>query len=204
MRLPKYLVTYLKQFSDTAVIYNGSIHVLSLDRTAYVRYQPDMPIGVSEPLELDLKAAFKSKEVVIPGPLTRRFEYDTTIYDRLVKDLPHGMPRVVDVYQDSLERMHILFKLLSLYYANVGVVILDDRVIIKHSDADHEIAFAFGLGLEPLVNAEVKHTYRAEALASATSLTGIKRGWVGVDELGILMFEYWKEDGRIRVFIAPS
>ena len=202
--LPKYLVNYLKQFNDAAVIYNGYIHVLSMDKTSYVRYKPNTPIGVQEPLELDLKAAYRSKEVVIPGPLTREVDYDVAIYDELIKKLPHGTPKWVDISQDSLEKMHALFRLLSLYYANIGVAVLDDRVIIKHADADHNVAFAFGLGLESLVDSvDVKYTYRAEALASATAITGVKRGWVGVDEMELLVFRYWKEDGDIEVFIAP-
>ena len=202
--LPKYLVTYLKQFNDTAVIHNGYIHVLSLDKTAYVRYRPSTPIGVQEPLELDLKAAYRAKEVEIPGPLTKKYEDDTLVYDELMRKVPHGTPKWVDIGQDSLEKMHALFRLLSMYYANVGVAVLDDRVIIKHFDADHELAFAFGLGLESLVDVDPKYTYRAEALASATAITGVKRGWVGVDEMGLLMFRYWKEDGDIEAFIAPA
>ena len=202
--LPKYLVNYLKQFNDTAVIHGGYIHVLSLDKTSYVRYQPNTPIGVAEPLELDLRAAYRSREVVVPGPLTRRFEYDVAIYDELIRKIPHGTPKWVEVYQDSLEKMHALFRLLSLYYAKVGIAILNDRVIIKHSDVDHDLSFAFGLGLEALTNVDVKYTYRAEAIASATNITGVRRGWVGVDEMGLLVFRYWKEDGDIEVFIAPS
>ena len=204
LRLPKYLVTYLKQFNDTAVIYNGYIHVLSLDKTSYIRYKPNTPIEAQEPLELDLKAAFKSKEVVIPGQFTRKYEDDTLVYDELMRKVPHGVPRWIDISQDSLEKMHVLAKLLSMYYATVGVVVLDDRVIIKHADVDHELTFAFGLGLEALVDADVKYTYRAEALVSATAITGVKRGWAGVDDMGLLMFRYWKEDGDIEVFIAPA
>ena len=204
LQLPKYLVNYLKQYSDTAVVYNGYIHVLSMDKTSYVMYQPYTAIEAQEPLELDLKAAYRTKEVTIPGPLTRKYEYDVAIYNELVKTLPHGTPKWVEVYQDSIEKMHALFKLLSLYYANAGVAVLDDRVIIKHADADHELSFAFGPGITALTDADVKYTYRAEALASATNLAGVDKAWVGVDDMGLLMFEYWKEDGRIKVFIAPA
>ena len=204
LRLPKYVITYMKQFNDAAIIYGGYIHVLSMDKTAYVRYKPNTPIEAQEPLELDLKSAYRAKEVEIPGPLTKKYEDDTLVYDELMRKVPHGTPKWVDISQDSLEKMHALAKLLSMYYANVGVAVLDDRVIIKHTDADHNVAFAFGLGLESLVDVDPKYTYRAEAIASATNITGVKRGWVGVDDMGLLIFRYWKEDGDIEVFIAPS
>ena len=204
LRLPKYVINYLKQYNDTAIIYGGYIHALSLDKTTYARYKPLTNLEVTEPLELDLKKAYRSKEVVIPGPLTRKYDGDVAIYDQLIKSVPHGTPKEVEIGQDSIERMHELARLLSMYYARVGVAVLDDRVIIKHSDVDHDVAFAFGLGLESLVDADVKYTYLAEAIASATNITGVKRGWVGVDDMGLLIFRYWKEDGDIEVFIAPA